>query len=132
MKVGFIKRIFGGYEAKYPKDPTCWKYSNGRVEIEWARSPELREPCGALRLEGRGLPERILVIYGIDGQYHAFRDRVSYWGGRLDPVPGTAKVRCYGLRTSTFDYAGNVMSGPAKEPLQSFRVETKKCKMIIS
>ena len=126
-----MRRMFGFSETKHPKDPACWKYSNGRVEIEWARVPEIREPCGAIRLEGRGLPERILVIYGIDGQYHAYKNSYSCWGRRLDPVRGAANIRCYGLRTSTFDYSGNVMSGPAKEPLKLFKVKTKKCKIII-
>ena len=131
MKAAFIKRIFGVSEAKHPKDPSCWKYSNGRVEIKWARAPELQEPCSAIRLEGRGLPEKILVFHGTEGQHHAFRNRSSYWGSRLDPIPDTTKLRCRGILISIYDYAGNVMSGPAKEPLKSFRVRTEKCKMII-
>jgi nitrite reductase/ring-hydroxylating ferredoxin subunit len=131
VKVEFIKRIFGICETKQPRDSGCWKYCNGKVEIEWARVPELRKPCGAIRLEGGGLPEKILVVYGIDGQIHAFRNRCSYWGRRLDPVAGGAAVQCCSLFRSTFDYAGNVMSGPAKESLRQYRVETKKCKMIV-
>ena len=103
----------------------------GKVEIEWARAPELRKPYGAIRLEGQGLPVRVLVIYGIDGQYHAFRNKCSYMGRRIDPVVGTATIRCCGLFRSTFDYTGNVMSGPSKEPLRTFKVETKHCKVIV-
>jgi len=131
VKLDFIKRIFGICETGKTEDSNSWKFSNGKVEIEWARVPELRKPCGAVRLEGRGLPERILVIYGIDGQFHAFRNRCSYWGRRLDPVAGDAAVRCCSLFRSTFDYAGNVMSGPAKESLRKYRVEIRKCKVII-
>lgn len=127
----FIKRIFGFCKTKKPIDPGCWKYSNGTIEIEWARVPELQKPAGAIRLEGRGLPERILLIYGIDGQFHAFRNRCPYYGRRLDPVPGTATVRCCGLSMSTFDYTGKAMSGSEKETLKPFRVETEKCKVII-
>jgi nitrite reductase/ring-hydroxylating ferredoxin subunit len=131
MKIEFIKKIFGICETKQPRDPGCWKYSNGKVEIEWARVPELRKPCGAIRLEGRGLPEKILVVYGIDGQFHAFRNRCPSWGRRLDPVGGTATICCCSLSRPTFSYAGNVMSGPAKEPLKKYRIETKKCKVIV-
>ena len=131
LKAGFIKRILGLSETEHPKNPVCWKYSKGRVEVEWARVPEIREPCGAIRLERRGLPERILVIYGIDGYYHAYRNRCSFWGWRLDPVQGAANIRCCGLWTSTFDYSGNVRSGPAQELLKLFKVKTKKCKIIV-
>lgn len=129
--MGLFKRIFGICRTKPPRDAKCWKYSRGKVEIEWARAPELRKPCGAIRLEGWGLPERLLVIYGIDGQYHAFRNECTYTGRRIDPVAGTATLRCCGLSRSTFDYTGKVASGPAKEALKVFRVKTKQCKVII-
>ncbi|NVM25453.1 MAG: Rieske 2Fe-2S domain-containing protein [Desulfobacterales bacterium] len=129
--MGLFKRIFGICRTKPPRDAKCWKYSRGKVEIGWARAPELRKPCGAIRLEGWGLPERLLVIYGIDGQYHAFRNECTYTGRRIDPVAGTATLRCCGLSRSTFDYTGKVASGPAKEALKVFRVKTKQCKVII-
>jgi len=126
-----FKRMFWICNTKPPGDAGCWKYSRGKVEIEWARAPELRKPCGAIRLEGRRLPERILIIYGIDGQYHAFRNRCGYMGRRIDPVVGTGTLRCCGLFGSIFDYSGNVMSGSEKESLKTFRVRTKQCKVII-
>jgi len=131
MIMGLFEIIFGICKTKPPRDAECWKYSKGKVEIEWARAPELRKPYGAIRLEGQGLPVRVLVIYGIDGQYYAFRNKCSYMGRRIDPVVGTATIRCCGLFRSTFDYTGNVMSGPSKEPLRTFKVETKHCKVIV-
>jgi nitrite reductase/ring-hydroxylating ferredoxin subunit len=131
MKADLIKRIFGICETKKPKDALCWKYSKRKLQIEWARVPELHKPCGAIRLEGRGLPERILIIYGTDGQFHAFRNKCPHMGRRLDPVAGTATVCCCCLFRSTFDYAGTIMSGTGKESLKTYRVETKKCKVII-
>ncbi len=129
--MGLFERIFGICKTKTPRDAGCWKYSGRKLEIEWARVPELREPCGAIRLGGRRLPERILVIYGIDGQFHAFRNRCSHCGRQLDPVDAKSSVRCCGLSRSIFDYTGNVISGAAKEPLVTFRVETNKCKIVI-
>lgn len=128
--MGLLGRVLGISKTKPPRDPGCWKYSKGRVEIEWARAHELHKPCGAIHLEVRGLHERVFVIYGIDGQYHAFRNRCSSMGRRIDPVIGTATLRCCTLFASTFDYSGNVISGPAKR-LKVFRVRTKQCKVII-
>lgn len=126
-----FEQIFGICQTQKPRDVGCWKFSRGRIEIEWGRVPEFRKPWGAIRLEGQGLPVRLLVTYGIDGQFHAFRNTCPHMGRRLDPVAGTARVRCCSLSGSTFDYTGNVMSGPAKEVLKTFRVETNKCKVII-
>lgn len=129
--MGLFKQIFGICKTKPPEYAGCWKYFRGKIELDWARVPELHKPGGAIRLEGRVLPERILVIYGIDGHFYAFKNRCTHMGRRLDPVAGTATVRCCSLSRSTFDYTGNVMSGPAKESLRKFRVETNKCKFII-
>jgi hypothetical protein len=126
-----FKRIFGISSTTSPSDDGSWQYSNGKIVIEWARVPEIQKPGGAIRLEGRGLKENILLIYGIDGQYHAFRNKYSRLRMRLDPVEDKAKIRCCGLFETIFDYSGNVMSGKGKEPLKTFRVETRKCKLVI-
>lgn len=99
--------------------------------LDWARVPELHRPCGAIRLEGRGLPARILVVYGMDGEFHVFRNRCSSCGGRLDPFPGSSTISCCGLCGSIFDYSGNMMSGVGKEMLKTYPVKTKKCQVVI-
>jgi nitrite reductase/ring-hydroxylating ferredoxin subunit len=126
-----LKRIFGISATRDPQDKGCWMHRDGRVEIEWARAPELQKPCGAIRLEGRGLPHRILVVYGLDGEYHAFQNRCSHLGRRLDPVHGGEKIRCCSISNSVFDYSGNIMSGRGKGSLKKHRIEQRKCKLII-
>jgi len=60
--VGIRKRIFGISNTRKPEDRGALKFSNGAIEIEWSRVPELHKPCGAIRLQGRGLPEGILAL----------------------------------------------------------------------
>jgi nitrite reductase/ring-hydroxylating ferredoxin subunit len=129
--MGFFQRILGICNTKPPADPECWSYNRGKVVIDWARAPELHKPCGAIRLEGQGLPEKILLIYGMDGQFHAFKNKCTHMGRRLDPVEGESMLRCCSVSKSTFDYAGRLMSGPAKETLQTLPVENRKCKVVI-
>jgi nitrite reductase/ring-hydroxylating ferredoxin subunit len=93
--------------------------------------PELQKPCGAIRIEGQDLPERIFVLYGMDGQFHAFRNRYTLMRRRLDPVSGSATIHCGGLHGLTFDYSGHVISGSAKKPLKKYKVEMNKCKLIV-
>ena len=129
--MGLFQRILGFCKTKPPGDPECWRYNRGKVVIEWARVPELHKPCGAIRLEGRGLPEGILVVYGMDGQFHAFKNKCSHLGSRLDPGEDVSTLQCCSLSKSTFDYGGNVISGPATESLQALPVENRKCKVVI-
>jgi nitrite reductase/ring-hydroxylating ferredoxin subunit len=131
LQMEFFKQVLGICNTKKPEDVKGWAYREGKIELDWARIPELQKPCGAVRLEGRGLPKRILLIYGMDGQYHAFRNRCVHLGRRLDPVSGKAVLRCCSLFGTTYDYAGNVMSGPGKTSLKKYKVEKNKCKLFV-
>lgn len=99
--------------------------------IQWGRAPELRKPCGAIRLEGRDLPERVLVVYGMDGQFHAFKDKCPHCGRRLEPVADTTTVCCCGIFKSIFDYTARETSRLAKKSLKTYEVETNKCRVIV-
>jgi nitrite reductase/ring-hydroxylating ferredoxin subunit len=115
-----------------PKDKECWNYSAGKVVIALNRAPELSSPGGAVRLEGKGLPERILVVYGEDGGYHAFRNRCQHMGRRLDPVPETQTVQCCSVNKSTYDYRGNVLFGPARKPVGALPVAKEHDTLVIT
>lgn len=130
-KMEFLKRTFGLCKTKKPKQAESWNFLEGKIGVEWAKVPELQEPCGAIRLEGAELPERVLLVFGMDGQYHAFQNRCPSTGRRLDPVMGKEALASCSLFPSTFDYEGHVLSGPARESLTTFPVRTKKCKVII-
>lgn len=129
--MGVFKKIFGICNTKRPSDDGSWYVSNGKIVLEWARVPVLHKPGKAVSLEGRGLKESVFLVYGIDGQYHAFKNRYPPLGMRLDPVDGTVKIRCCGPFETIFDYSGNVMAGVGKEPLKKYPVEMRKCKMVI-
>jgi len=129
--VGLLKRIFGICETKPPSDAGCWRYSGGKIEIQLERAAELSNRGGAIRLEGRELPERVLILNGDDGNFHAFKNKCTHMGRRIDPVDGHGAVQCCSLSKSTFNYTGEMISGPAKGPLTSFKVESEDGKLII-
>jgi len=115
--MGFWKRIFGICETRPPADEGAWSFADGKVEIRLDAVPELSSQGGAVRLEGKGLPERLLVVHGNDGRFHAFRNRCTHMGRRLDPAPGSSKLRCCSVSKSEFGYGGEKLAGPAKEDL---------------
>jgi nitrite reductase/ring-hydroxylating ferredoxin subunit len=124
--MSIFKRIFGISETRPPGDQGCWTFSDGKVNVDLSRAPELQGQGGAIRLEGGGLPARVLLVHGTDGQYHAFLNKCTHFGRRLDPLPGQPQVRCCSVNKSTFDYDGGKVSGPAKGPVTRYDVETKE------
>ncbi len=118
----FLKRILGICETPLPADDGCWEYAGEAILLHLDRAPELDRPGSALRLEGKGLPLRSLVVYGTDGTFHAFANRCTHIGRRIDPKPGEARIECCSVSKSTFDYDGNPVGGAAKSPLYVFAV----------
>jgi Rieske Fe-S protein len=115
------QRLFGLPATPKPMDSGCWTFSDGKILIDLKVAPELRNPSGALRLEGKGLPCRLLVLRGEDGAYHVFHNRCTHLGHRrVDPVPGTRTVQCCSVNKSTYTYEGLNIRGPAPRPLTTY------------
>ncbi len=55
--------------------------------------------------------------------FRAYKNNCACSGWRLDPVDGEEKVRCCTLASSTYDYDGKRLSGPAKKDLETYPVE---------
>jgi len=116
-----FQRLLGLCATRPPADQGAWTFDGDRVVLDLNRTPELASPYGAVRLEGGGLPERVLVVRDGDA-YHAFRNRCTHAGRRLDPVPGHECVQCCSMGKSTFDWEGRVLSGSAATPVVTFPV----------
>ena len=129
--MGFIKRLFGICETTPPTNADGWNLSGGKIEIQLDRVPELANKGGAIRLEGKGTPEKVLVIHGQNGNFHAFKNRCTHAGLRIDPFGADEQIRCCSISKSTFDYTGKLLSGPAKGSLTSFRVEREDGKLTV-
>ena len=70
--MSILKQILGICETKKPKDTGCWNIAGGRIEIDLKRAGELTRQGGAIRLEGKGLAGRILIIRDDTGRFHAY------------------------------------------------------------
>ena len=82
-------------------------------------------------LKDKGLDVPILVLKGEDGRYHAFSNKCTHMGRKLDPVQGKEVLRCCSVNHATFDYQGNVIGGPAKGPLTVYEVELTDNEIVI-
>ncbi len=131
--MGILKKILGICRTPAPKDAGCWGYSPGKLDVNLDRAQELANQGGAIRLQGKELPNRVLVFYGNDGKFHAVTNKCTHIGGRrIDPVEGSETLQCCSVMGSTYSYDGEVISGPAKKPLTAYRVEHEDGKLIIS
>ncbi len=129
--MGLWKRIFGICETKPPASPDGWKFADGIISIDVLRTPELSKAGGAVRLEGNSLPQRVLVLHGTDGSYHAFVNRCTHMGRRLDPLAGEVAVRCCSVSKSIFAYDGEPLSGAAKSALKILPVDAEENRLSI-
>jgi len=127
-----FQRILGICATKQPSDEDCWKFENGKIIVDLARAPELTIQNGAIRLEKKNLPERVLVIHGDDGEYYAFQNRCTHMHRRLDSVPAAQQVQCCSLGKSTFDYKGKKISGSATKDIDTYTINVEDGKLLIT
>lgn len=121
--MGFFRRLFGICATPEPQDSGCWRMEAGRIRLDRTRAPELDEPGGALRLEGHGLAAPVLVLHAANGRIHAYTNRCTHGGRRLDPLNGGQRLRCCSIGKSTFELDGEPVAGPAKGALTPHPVE---------
>ena len=131
LRRGFFQRLLGKCVTELPVNADCWSFTDGIITVDLNRAPELEPVAGALRIESDALPERILVVYGEDCQYHAFKNHCSHSKRRLDPVPGTETVQCCSIGKSTFDYSGKILNNDKLEDIKVYPVELADGKLTI-
>ena len=132
LKRNIFQRLFGKCATREPENQDCWTFSDNRIEIDLHKTPELSNPGGAIRIESEDLPERLLVIHGDDGNYHAFQNQCTHSKRRLDPVPGAGTVQCCSIGKSTFDYDGNLLAGSAKSNITALHTEVSEGKLVVN
>ncbi len=124
-------RLLGKPLTELPQIEGAWRYQGDALTLDMSKLPELDELGGAVRIEGDVLPEPILVFQGEDSVYYAFKNVCPHAGRKIDPIKGTMTLECCSVSSSTFDYEGKVLSGPAKEPLQRYTMSLSQDQLTI-
>lgn len=119
--MGILRRICGICDTKPPGDRDCWARCDDGIEVDLSRVPELAEAGSAVRIEDPSLSQRVLLVNGKDGEFHALPNRCSHGGRRLDPRDGY--LECCSVGRSLFGYDGRRHGGPAPSDLSAFEVE---------
>ncbi len=128
-----LKQILGICSTQAPKDEGCWVNNGDHISVGLNRAKEILKPGGAVRLEGKGLPDRILLFQGLDGAFYAVKNKCTHIGGRrIDPTVDKDRITCCSVMGSVFNYKGEVVSGPAKKPLTTYPVTVDQGRILIS
>ncbi len=130
-ELSFVDRLMGKPLTDLPQLEGAWIKEGDTLMLDLTKLPELGSLGGAIRIEGEVLPDPILVVMGEDGSYYAFKNVCTHAGRMIDPLAGTMTLECCSASKSTYDYQGNVISGPAEGPLTSFSLENQDDKLII-
>jgi len=130
LKRGFFQRIMGKPATPLPENNDFWSCRDGKITIDLSKTPALDAKSGAIRIEGE-IPAKLLVVHGEDGEFHVFENKCSHGARCVDPVPGTQTVQCCSVNTSTYDYQGNVIFGPANAPLTVHPFVVEDGKLVI-
>ncbi|HPJ43697.1 MAG TPA: Rieske 2Fe-2S domain-containing protein [Spirochaetota bacterium] len=124
----FFQRILG-ISATGIAAEGSWTLEGKSVRVDPGKLPELSVSGKGVRIEGKGLPERILLLHGADGEFHAFRNRCTHGGRRLDPSGDG--VQCCSVGKSFFDLNGSVISGSAKKNIKKYNTRRENSYIII-
>ncbi|HOO73541.1 MAG TPA: Rieske (2Fe-2S) protein [Spirochaetota bacterium] len=131
LKRPIIMRMLGVPATGLPLEKDSWTYDGSTLVVNLEKTRELSRTGGAVRIEGRGLPDRLLIVNGEDGKFHAYSNRCRHMGRRFDPVPDTDTVQCCSIMRATYDYSGARIAGPASGKLKTYGIETYDGKLII-
>jgi nitrite reductase/ring-hydroxylating ferredoxin subunit len=126
--------VRGATQTNLPQIEGGWTYSEGILNLDLTKLPEIGNLGGAVRIEGDVLPNPILVLLGEDGNFYAFKNVCTHAGRMMDPVAGTMTLKCSSVickNRSTFDCQGNVHSGLAEGALTSYKLSIEDDQMRI-
>ncbi len=108
----------------------AWDYADGTLIIDLDQVPTLAALNSAMRLEDDAIPESLLIVHGADDDYYVFVNLCPHNQRKVDPVEGMLKCVC--PSHSTFDYAGTVLSGPAKTALTTYAVTQEGDSLVVT
>jgi Rieske Fe-S protein len=75
---------------------------------------------------------KVLIVHTSTNEYRAFENRCAHGGMPVKYKPGDQILRCVSFGHSKYDMKGNVVKGPAVNPIKSFPLTRKEDKLRIA
>ncbi len=125
-----VDRIRGVSHTPVLDDESAWTYANNTLTLTLSQIPDLAQPNDAVRLEDDRLPAPLLIVHGKDENFYVYLNECTHAKRKIDTVDG--KLKCCSISKATFDYGGQVLSGPAKGPLTTYAVQHDQDQLVIT
>jgi Rieske Fe-S protein len=110
-----------------------YRLEDGRVIVALPDLETLQDVGGAVKLAlgAEGGSERVLILLRLGADdYRAFADRCTHNGKELDYGHEEGMLACVG-RGSRYDLAGDVIRGPAEDPLLRYLVRLEGEELVV-
>ena len=91
-----------------------------KVVIPVAQLPDFAHPSSYAKVYVDSLPNPFLLFYHETGEFSAVLSTCSHRGCEVNKLRTKFECPCHG---SEYDLYGNVLRGPAPEPLKTYRVQ---------
>jgi nitrite reductase/ring-hydroxylating ferredoxin subunit len=129
LTTDLLDRLQGKTDMPLLEKGTAWTYDDNVLTVNLDLVPELEKPNSAIRLEADSLPGPLLIVHTTDA-YTVFLNKCPHNQKKVDLENGELKCTC--ISASTFDLAGEPLSGPAKKELTTYMVEVDGSQLIVS
>ncbi|MHC5019903.1 MAG: Rieske (2Fe-2S) protein [Planctomycetota bacterium] len=86
---------------------------------------------GQLKVTVEGAGNVVLVVRATESDYHAVQMYCTHFGSELALVGDGSKLRCTN-HGAEFDFSGQVLKGPASNPLKAYAVTNEAGKLYLT
>jgi Rieske Fe-S protein len=105
--------------------------TGGELRLNLADYPEVANPGTTMHLDVQGHKDPLMLVHHPDGRYLVVSRKCTHMGCKLSftDVSKTLDCPCHGSR---FELTGEVVNGPASEPLRSYVVAMEGDTLVVS
>lgn len=102
-----------------------FSFNNDMISIDLSKIQPLSKVGGSAKLKiARKNQEdlKVIILRQTEDEFLVFSDRCTHGGRELEYLHDQEKLTCVSFGSSKFDLKGEVLSGPAKDPLKRFTI----------
>ena len=110
-----------GNTPPIPDDAYSFEPEGSRLAIDLSNVPQLAEPGGSVKIRDSALPDPLIIARTAEETYVVASIQCPHRGVEVEYQPERGEFECASLGSSQFAADGSRLSGPAKQPLRSFR-----------
>ncbi|MGK7396240.1 MAG: ubiquinol-cytochrome c reductase iron-sulfur subunit [Candidatus Cyclobacteriaceae bacterium M3_2C_046] len=127
--------IFNDYSVNCcytpPLDPACFKLNGQELVINLNKSGSLQNPGQAASFKHENLPVDIIIIHLELGKFAVLSRSCTHAGREVNFVKERNLVQCHNFSHSTFSTRGEVIKGPASQPLKNYNTQLRDQQLTI-